>query len=66
MVRRVRSYSPPPFAAKMAAIPAMVGTSRLLAALNLPIESRATWGGIAAHDWMWMIDFADREFGIRR
>ncbi len=25
-----------------AAIPAMVGTSRLLAALNLPIESRAT------------------------
>jgi len=29
-----------------AAIPAMVGTSRLLAALNLPIESRATGGGV--------------------
>ena len=27
---------------------------------------RSEQHGIAAHDWMWMIDFADREFGIRR
>ncbi len=27
---------------------------------------RSEQHGIAAHDWMWMIDFADREFGIGR
>ena len=25
---------------------------------------RSEQHGIAAHDWMWLMDFADREFGI--